>query len=145
MPLTEAVGVAIAYIAIGLFGFICNLVILIMILTVSVYHKSAYLLMANIAVGDAIQSLIVGCYVGVALLMSEDEVRDKKEPNHKMEYSISILSITAWFVMITTYAALGVNRCVGTCFYKTKMRKFNRIRATNIMIVAIWIFSICGG
>ncbi len=62
-----------------------------------------------------------------------------------MEYSISLLSIIGWFVMIYTYAALGFNRCVGTCFYKTKLRKFNRIRATNIMIIIIWIVSICGG
>uniref|UniRef100_A0A914UQU9 G-protein coupled receptors family 1 profile domain-containing protein n=1 Tax=Plectus sambesii TaxID=2011161 RepID=A0A914UQU9_9BILA len=144
MPQSEVIGVAVTYIVIGLFGFVCNLVILIMILTVSVYHKSAYLLMANIAVADAIQSLIVGCYVGVALLMSDDDGKMKKADDFKMEYSISILTITAWFVMITTYATLGVNRCVGTCFYKTKMRRFNRIRATNIMIVTIWIFSICG-
>jgi len=35
----EALIVAITYIVIGLFGFVCNVLILIMILTVPAYHK----------------------------------------------------------------------------------------------------------
>ncbi len=136
--------------------------------------------MANIAVADAIQSMIVGCYVGIVILMDGDRqihITQQHQHTHqsrqrrsdgdnttsgidrsdadnsslndsvdnRMEYSISILTITAWFVMIHTYAALGINRCVGTCFYKTKMRRFNRIRATNITVVVIWLVSISGG
>ncbi|CAJ0565548.1 unnamed protein product, partial [Mesorhabditis spiculigera] len=154
----ESAWVSVAYVTLGFFGFVCNCLVVAMILSVSAYRKSAYLLMANIAVADAVQSLIVGCYTGYVLvahaitqqhtqlfgatanstIINEDEAAVKNQ-------LVCVLTITAWFVMIYTYAVLGINRCVSTCFYKTKLRKFNRLRCTQYMIVGVWAISIIGG
>lgn len=60
--LTNLVGGA--YILIGVVGFLCNTATVLMIATNRVYRLSAYTIMANIALADAIMMLVAGVVCG---------------------------------------------------------------------------------
>ncbi|VDM47572.1 unnamed protein product [Toxocara canis] len=53
-----------AYIFIGVVGFVCNTATVLMIATNRVYRLSAYTMMANVALADAIMMLIAGVMCG---------------------------------------------------------------------------------
>lgn len=60
--------VGIVYITIGIVGFLCNAATLLMIATYRIYRLSAYTIMANLALADAIMLVVAGFVCGMNIL-----------------------------------------------------------------------------
>lgn len=56
------------YIFIGMIGFICNLATLLMIASYRMYRLSAYTIMANLALADAVMLIVAGLVCGFNIL-----------------------------------------------------------------------------
>lgn len=79
--------VAALYIGIGCIGFICNATTVFMIIMKRVFRLSAYTIMANVALADAIMMVVAGIACGMGIVYSEksfcslkndfDEINDK--------------------------------------------------------------------
>ena len=71
-PSSETVSlVGALYIGIGLVGFICNAATVFMIIMKRVFRLSAYTIMANVALADAIMMVVAGIACGLGLVYPE--------------------------------------------------------------------------
>lgn len=59
------------YIGIGFVGFICNAATIFMIIMKRVFRLSAYTIMANVALADAIMMVVAGVACGLGIVYPE--------------------------------------------------------------------------
>lgn len=59
------------YIAIGIIGFLCNGATVLMIIMKRVFRLSAYTIMANVALADAIMMIVAGIACGMGILWTD--------------------------------------------------------------------------
>lgn len=59
------------YVLIGVIGLLCNVATIIMIITKRVFRLSAYTIMANVALSDAIMLILAGVVCGLNLIWPE--------------------------------------------------------------------------
>lgn len=62
--------VGLLYVLLGLLGFACNAATALMIITKRVFRLSAYTMMANVALADAVMTLVAGVVCGAMTLAS---------------------------------------------------------------------------
>uniref|UniRef100_A0AC34Q581 G-protein coupled receptors family 1 profile domain-containing protein n=1 Tax=Panagrolaimus sp. JU765 TaxID=591449 RepID=A0AC34Q581_9BILA len=162
--------VAALYIGIGCIGFICNAATVFMIIMKRVFRLSAYTIMANVALADAIMMVVAGIACGMGIVYSEksfcspkndfNETVDRGEaemntthrflslsyetPNRCtiLSFCLAFFEIAAWTAGVVSYAYLGLNRCVAICFYGTKAKTFNQVTVAIITSISTWIIGI---
>uniref|UniRef100_A0A7E4V256 G_PROTEIN_RECEP_F1_2 domain-containing protein n=1 Tax=Panagrellus redivivus TaxID=6233 RepID=A0A7E4V256_PANRE len=160
------------YIVIGILGLICNAATVLMIIMKRVFRLSAYTIMANVALADAIMMVVAGIACGMSILWPEYEcsnpdvlmssrlshdaefMTNSSEPffplptlqsNNNCKFLNSCLAffeVAAWTAGVVSYAYLGLNRCVAICFYGTKAKTFNRVSVALIASVSTWALGI---
>ncbi|CAJ0945222.1 unnamed protein product, partial [Mesorhabditis belari] len=161
MEWTDELMVGITYVIIGFVGFVCNLATVVMIGTNRVYRLSAYTIMANVALADAIMMLIAGVACGCSLLWPGDERLGSTLATYKVTGNdsmpdilsipintntlgivLSLCEIAAWIAGVVSYALLGLNRCIAICYYGTKARALNRVSIAIVGSIFTWVIGI---
>uniref|UniRef100_A0A914XXE0 G-protein coupled receptors family 1 profile domain-containing protein n=1 Tax=Panagrolaimus superbus TaxID=310955 RepID=A0A914XXE0_9BILA len=159
------------YITIGVIGFLCNGATVFMIIMKRVFRLSAYTIMANVALADAIMMIVAGIACGMGILWSDSNCNIIDANGISMEnissknmtsttyaflslsyktgtncsflsFCLAFFEIAAWTAGVVSYAYLGLNRCVAICFYGTKAKTFNRVTVALIASVSTWIIGI---
>jgi hypothetical protein len=75
---------------------------------------------------------------------------ENKRMNLQNEYNIFqlflvFMEISAWIAGVSSYAYLGLNRCVAICLYSTKAKVFNRVFSAMVASISTWIIGITVG
>uniref|UniRef100_A0A914DER8 Uncharacterized protein n=1 Tax=Acrobeloides nanus TaxID=290746 RepID=A0A914DER8_9BILA len=143
-----------------------------MIISKRVFRLSAYTMMANVALSDAIMLIVAGVVCGLNLIwptmdqclethkrmdnfseidstlrstdLSNDQTLStiEKDNCHLLSYCLSFFEITSWTAGVVSYAYLGLNRCVAICFYGTKAKIFNQVTVAVVASVSTWLIGI---
>ncbi|KAI6176842.1 G-PROTEIN-RECEP-F1-2 domain-containing protein [Aphelenchoides bicaudatus] len=59
-----------------------------------------------------------------------------------LQLFLVFMEISAWTAGVSSYAYLGVNRCVAICLYSTKAKVFNRVFSALVASISTWIIGI---
>nr|CDQ00366.1 Bm4720 [Brugia malayi] len=146
---TRAVGGI--YIFIGITGSLCNVTTLLMITCCRMYRLSAYTIMANLALADAIMLIVAGLVCGLNIIQVElynvnrSQFNTLLEDLHFSVFLLSFLEIAAWTAGIISHALLGINRCVAICFYRTRAKTINRVSFALVGSTITWLIGIIAG
>jgi hypothetical protein len=83
-----------------------------------------------------------------SLMPIPDKIIKVSLENHRLnffnEYStiqlfLVFFEIVSWTAGVTSYAYLGLNRCVAICLYSTKAKVFNRVGVALILSISTWV------
>jgi len=81
------------YILLGVIGLLCNVTTFIMIISKRVFRLSAYTIMANVALSDAIMLIVAGVVCGLNLIWPTIDqcLQDTTQsPMSNLSYSMSV-------------------------------------------------------
>uniref|UniRef100_A0A914RS72 G-protein coupled receptors family 1 profile domain-containing protein n=1 Tax=Parascaris equorum TaxID=6256 RepID=A0A914RS72_PAREQ len=148
------------YIFIGVVGFVCNTATVLMIATNRVYRLSAYTIMANIALADAIMMLVAGVVCGSLIAwtpMRKPPLNMKVDTAFGMPILIGSTSSGVSKPPIPNvqplqslerhqlFARESFNRCIAIRFYGTKAKSVNRVSVALFASLVTWAIAIITG
>lgn len=56
-----------------------------------------------------------------------------------LQLFLVFLEVVSWTAGVTSYAYLGLNRCVAICLYSTKAKVFNRVTVALVTSISTWV------
>lgn len=83
------------YITLGVIGFLCNLATVIMIISKRAFRLSAYTIMANVALADAIMLIVAGIICGINVIWTDF---DKCLNTERTERTVELRNISKFHV-----------------------------------------------